>query len=223
MDGNSRWAKANHLVREKGHKKGVETLKDILLYAYDTLKLNAISMYAFSIENWNRSQKEVGYLMRLFAHFYKNEFQEIKKRKVKVIHSGILTRLSDKTIKIIQKMKDETKDLDKGILNLVFNYGGRNELIEATKKIASDYKNDKINLEQLNDELFKSYLFNPELPDVDLVIRTSGEMRISNFLLWQIAYAEFYFTDILWPDFKPVDLIKAIHCYQNRERRFGGR
>ena len=223
MDGNGRWAETKRMPKVAGHKKGVDALRKVLNFAYDVLNLEIISLYAFSIENWKRSQNEVTNLMKLFSLFYRREFKEIKKRKVKVIHSGITDKLPDKTIKLLNKMQEETKDFDKGIVNLAFNYGGRNEIIEATKKILAETKNNKFDINDLNEETFKNFLFNPDIPDPDLIIRTSGELRMSNFLLWESAYSELYFCDTLWPDFGPSDLVKAIYDYQKRERRYGGR
>lgn len=223
MDGNSRWAKQNNLSRFEGHKQGVAALKKILNFSYDILKLDIISLYAFSIENWKRTKEEVSFLMKLFVHFYKNEFKEIKKRGVKVVHSGIKEGLSKSVLKMLNNMVEETKDYKNGVVNLAFNYGGRNEIINAVKKIVLDVKENKLDLNNIDEDLFSEYLSNPELPDPDLIIRTSGELRISNFLLWQVAYSEFYFTETYWPEFSPKHLVEAIYDFQKRDRRYGGR
>ncbi len=223
MDGNYRWAQKNGLSRFDGHKNGVAALRNLLNFAYDVLHLNIISLYAFSIENWKRTKEEVSFLMRLFLHFYKNEFQDIKKRKVRIIHSGTDDNLPASIKKTLVKMSEETKDNTRGTINLAFNYGGRNEIVEAAKRLALDFKNDKIDIKNISENAFEKYLFHPDLPDPDLIIRTSGEQRISNFLLWQSAYSELYFTETLWPDFNPAALVEAISDYQKRERRFGGR
>jgi undecaprenyl diphosphate synthase len=222
MDGNGRWAKSRKLPRIEGHRRGVASLRRLLNFAYDVLHLDIISVYAFSIENWKRSKSEVNNLMKLFGFFYKNEFKEIKKRKVRLVHSGEKEGLSEKVLKMLNEMEEETKDFDKGTINLVFNYGGRQEIINGIKRVLSDLEKGVLKSESLDEKSFKNYLYQPLLPDPDLVIRTSGELRISNFLLWEIAYSELYFSDKNWPDFEPKDLTKAIYEYQKRERRFGG-
>ncbi len=222
MDGNRRWAKINEKNKLDGHKQGVKALQETLNFAYDILHLEIISLYSFSTENWERTKTEVNFLMRLFSLFYKNEFKEIVNKEVKVLHSGLKHGLSNNTLNILDKMQEQTKNFKQGIINLAFNYGGRQEIICGIKKVIQDFEQGKLNPDDLDANYFKNYLFNPDLPDPDLIIRTSGERRLSNFLLWQSAYSELYFTDILWPDFGPKHLACAIFDYQQRDRRFGG-
>lgn len=219
MDGNGRWAQKRGLKRTKGHQKGAEALKKISEYVYDK-NIKVLSVFAFSTENWKRDKEEVDYLMDLFIKAFKENFDVVKKKGVKVIFSGIKDKLSDKVIKTMEKMTEETKDNTNGIFNICLNYGGQDEIINATKKISKDVKNGIIDYNDINQDLFGKYLFN-DLPPIDLLIRTSGEYRISNFMLWQMAYAEFYFTDTLWPDFDEKEMDKAIDSYNKRDRRFG--
>lgn len=219
MDGNGRWAQKRGLKRTKGHQKGATTLKKISEYVYDK-KIKVLSVFAFSTENWKRDKEEVDYLMDLFLKAFKDNFEIVKKKGVKVIFSGVKDKLSDKVIKAMEKMSEETKDNTNGIFNICLNYGGQDEIINAAKKISLDVKNDNINVSDINLSLFNKYLFN-DLPPIDLLIRTSGEYRISNFMLWQMAYAELYFTDVLWPDFDEKEMDKAIESYNKRDRRFG--
>lgn len=220
MDGNGRWAQKRGLKRTKGHQKGAEVLKKISEYVYDK-KIKVLSVFAFSTENWKRDKEEVDYLMDLFLKAFKENFDSVKKKGVKVIFSGLKTRLNDKVIKAMEKMTEETKNNTNGIFNICLNYGGQDEITEATKKICSEIKAGKLDIEDINTDMINRYMFN-ELPPIDLMIRTSGEYRISNFMLWQMAYAELYFTDVLWPDFNEEDLDKAIESFNNRDRRFGG-
>lgn len=220
MDGNGRWAQNRNLKRTKGHQKGAEVLKEISEYVYDK-KIKVLSVFAFSTENWKRDKEEVDYLMDLFIKAFKENFEVIKKKGVKVIFSGVKTKLSDKVIEQMQKMTFETKNNKNGIFNICLNYGGQDEIVEATKKICEDVKNNNLSIEAINSDIYNKYMFN-DLPPIDLMIRTSGEYRISNFMLWQLAYSELYFTDVLWPDFNKEELNKAIESYNNRDRRFGG-
>lgn len=220
MDGNGRWAQKRGLKRTKGHQKGAEVLKKISEYVYDK-KIKVLSVFAFSTENWKRDKEEVDYLMDLFLKAFKENFDSVKKKGVKVIFSGLKTRLNDKVIKAMEKMTEETRNNTNGIFNICLNYGGQDEITEATKKICSEIKDGKLDIEDINTDMINGYMFN-ELPPIDLMIRTSGEYRISNFMLWQMAYAELYFTDVLWPDFNEEDLDKAIESFNNRDRRFGG-
>lgn len=220
MDGNGRWAQQRGLKRTKGHQKGADALKKISEYVYDR-GINVLSVFAFSTENWKRDKEEVDYLMDLFLKAFKENFNVVKKKGVKVIFSGVKTRLNDKVIKAMNDMTEETKDNKNGIFNICINYGGQDEIVEATKKISDEVKEGKISSSDINANLFNSYLFN-DLPPIDLLIRTSGEYRISNFMLWQMAYAELYFTDVLWPDFDDKEMEKAIDSFMGRDRRFGG-
>ncbi|MGN1267930.1 MAG: polyprenyl diphosphate synthase [Candidatus Aphodocola sp.] len=220
MDGNGRWANKRGLKRTKGHQKGAEVLKKISEYVYDK-KIKVLSVFAFSTENWKRDKDEVDYLMDLFIKAFKENFEVVKKKGVKVVFSGIKTKLSDKVINAMKKMTEETKDNKNGIFNICLNYGGQDEILEATKQISLDVKEGKISIDEINKDMYENYLFN-DLPPIDLMIRTSGEYRISNFMLWQMAYAELYFTDVLWPDFDEKELDKAIDSFNKRDRRYGG-
>lgn len=220
MDGNGRWAKNRGLKRTNGHKKGAEALKKISEYVYDK-HIKILSVFAFSTENWKRDKEEVDYLMNLFIKAFKENFEVVKKKNVKVIFSGVKEKLSDKVIKQMDKMMEDTKDNKNGIFNICLNYGGQDEIVEATKKISKEVVNGNIDIKDINKDMFNKYLFN-DLPPIDLLIRTSGEYRISNFMLWQMAYAELYFTDTLWPDFDEKEFDKALDSYNKRDRRFGG-
>lgn len=220
MDGNGRWAVNRGKKRTEGHKKGAEALREISECIYDK-GVEVLSVYAFSTENWKRDKEEVDYLMDLFIKAFKENFEAVKKKGIKVIFSGLKTKLNDKVLKAMDEMMEETKDYTKGIFNICLNYGGQDEILEASKKISKDVKEGIINIEDINKELYNKYLFN-DLPEIDLLIRTSGEYRISNFMLWQMAYSEMYFTDVLWPDFNEEELDKALDSFNNRNRRFGG-
>lgn len=220
MDGNGRWAQKRGLKRTKGHKKGADTLKKICEYAYDR-GVKILSVFAFSTENWKRDEEEVNYLMELFIKVFNDNFDFVKKKNVKVVFSGLKEKISSKVQKAMDKIVNDTKDNSDGVFNICLNYGGQSEIIEATKKISLDIKENKIKIEDINEKIFSKYLFN-DLAPIDLLIRTSGEYRVSNFMLWQMAYSELYFTDVLWPDFDAKEFDKAIKSYNNRERRYGG-
>lgn len=220
MDGNGRWAQKRGLKRTKGHQRGAKVLKKISEYVYDK-KIKVLSVFAFSTENWKRDKEEVDYLMDLFIKVFKDSFKSIKEKGVKIVFSGLKTKLNDKVLKEMEKMTEETKNNKNGVFNICLNYGGQDEIVEATKKIVSDVKEGKIKIDDINKDMYNNYLFN-DLPPIDLMIRTSGEFRISNFMLWQMAYAELYFTDVLWPDFDEKELDKAIDSFNKRDRRFGG-
>lgn len=220
MDGNGRWAQKRGLKRTKGHQKGAEVLKKISEYVYDK-KIKVLSVFAFSTENWKRDKEEVDYLMGLFLKAFKDNFDAVKKKGVKVVFSGLKDKLSDKVVKAMEKMSEETKNNNNGVFNICLNYGGQDEIVNASKKISEDVLNGNLSIDDINKDSFGKYLFN-DLPPIDLLIRTSGEYRISNFMLWQMAYAELYFTDVLWPDFDEKQMDKAIEVFNNRDRRFGG-
>lgn len=219
MDGNGRWAEKRGLKRTKGHQKGAETLKKISEYIFDK-KVKILSVFAFSTENWKRDKEEVDYLMNLFLKSFKENFDSLKKKGVKIIFSGVKYKLSDKVISAMDKMMKETENNTNGIFNICLNYGGRIEIVEATKKICTDVLNNKISIDDITEEYYNKYLFN-DLEPIDLMIRTSGEYRLSNFMLWQMAYSELYFTNTLWPDFDEKEFDNALDVYSNRERRFG--
>lgn len=220
MDGNGRWAQKRGLKRTKGHQKGAEVLKKISEYVYDK-KIKVLSVFAFSTENWKRDKEEVDYLMDLFLKAFKDNFDAVKKKGIKVVFSGLKDKLSDKVVKAMEKMSEETKNNNNGVFNICLNYGGQDEIVNASKKISEDVLNGNLSIDDINKDSFGKYLFN-DLPPIDLLIRTSGEYRISNFMLWQMAYAELYFTDVLWPDFDEKQMDKAIEVFNNRDRRFGG-
>ena len=220
MDGNGRWAEKRGLKRTKGHQKGAETLKKISEYIFDK-KVKILSVFAFSTENWKRDKEEVDYLMDLFLKSFKDNFDSLKKKGVKIIFSGVKYKLSDKVINAMNKMMKETENNANGIFNICLNYGGRIEIVEATKKICTDVLNNKISIDDITEECYNKYLFN-DLEPIDLMIRTSGEYRLSNFMLWQMAYSELYFTNTLWPDFDEKEFDNALDVYNDRERRFGG-
>lgn len=219
MDGNGRWAQKRGLKRTKGHQKGAEVLKRISEYVYDK-KIKVLSVFAFSTENWKRDKEEVDYLMDLFLKAFKDNFDAVKKKGVRVVFSGLKDKLSDKVVKAMEKMSEETKNNNNGVFNICLNYGGQDEIVNASKKISEDVLNGNLSINDINKDSFGKYLFN-DLPPIDLLIRTSGEYRISNFMLWQMAYAELYFTDVLWPDFDEKQMDKAIEAFCSRDRRFG--
>lgn len=214
MDGNGRWAKKRGLARSFGHMEGAKTLRNVLEYLTE-IGVKYLTVYAFSTENWNRPQDEVSTLMKLFLKYIKNERKNMMKNKIRFFVSGRKNNVSEKLQNEIERLEEETKGNDRITLNIAFNYGSRAEIVDAVNRIIEDGK------ENITEEDFSKYLYN-DFPDPDLVIRTSGEMRVSNFLLWQIAYSELYITDTLWPDFDEKEIDKAIESYNQRERRFGG-
>lgn len=215
MDGNGRWAKKRMLPRTAGHNEGVKAVRRILKSA-DKNGIKYLTLYAFSTENWNRPQMEVDALMHLFHLFLNKEKKKMMKDNIKLVFSGIREGISEKLLILMDEVVEELKHNTGIVLNIAFNYGGRREIIDAINLILKEEK------KEITEKIFKKYLYHPEIPEPELVIRTSGEFRISNFLLWEIAYSEFYITEKLWPDFKEEDLLKAINVYMGRERRFGG-
>lgn len=220
MDGNGRWAQKRNLPRINGHQKGYEALKRIIEFN-KKVGVKFISVFAFSTENWERPEDEVSFLMSLARKLVVEYLETLLSNDIRLVITGSRERLNLELIKLLDDAVEKSKNCKSYTLNVVFNYGGRKEILDAAKKIAIHYKENSINLEKLNEVNFKNYLYHPEIPDVDLLIRTSGEYRISNFLLWQSSYAELYFSSKLWPDFTPKDYCKAIKDYQKRERRFG--
>jgi undecaprenyl diphosphate synthase len=216
MDGNGRWAKQRGLPRQAGHRAGAENLRRIVRACVE-FDIKILTIYAFSTENWGRPESEVRGLMRIFARVLDQELDELHKQGVCLHHLGDLSGINPTLQKKVQNAIDLTKDNDRLILNVAFNYGGRAEIIHAVQQMLAD----GIKPDELNEELFSSYLFTAGLPDPDLVIRTSGELRISNFLIWQAAYAEYYPTPAFWPDFGREELYEAIVAFNQRERRFG--
>ena len=220
MDGNGRWAKKNMLPRTAGHYKGVEVLRNITIYA-NKLGIKCLTVYAFSTENWKRSKEEVSYIMSLPKIFFASYIKELMENNVKVKIIGEKNLIPEETMKVINDAIETTKNNTGLILNFAFNYGGRDEIIYAANRYANDFKDGKADL--LTEETFSKYLFTNDLPEVDLIIRTAGEQRLSNFLLWQCAYSEFIFVDELWPDFSNDVLDRCIEEYNTRKRNFGGR
>ena len=220
MDGNGRWAKRRGLPRIAGHKAGVKTVKRIVEAAGE-LKLSILTLFTFSTENWQRPREEVSAIMNLLYETTKRELNELEKNNVKLITTGKIEELSLRRKEILEKAIQRTKDNTGLVLNLALNYSGRSEILDAVKKISLDISSGIIKPEGMDEKLFSSYLYTKELPDPDLLIRTSGEMRLSNFMLWQTSYTELYVTEVLWPDFSVNDFYQAIWAYQNRQRRFG--
>lgn len=220
MDGNGRWAEKRSLPRTAGHKVGAETLRSIVRTA-GQLNVKAITAYAFSTENWKRPEHEVNFLMNLLDLYLANEAKNLNKENVKVVFSGDLSKLPKKVKERAEKTLDLTYNNTGLILNLAVNYGGQTEIIHAVNNIIADVLTNKLNDNIVTSNIFESYLYTKDLPQVDLLIRPGGDMRISNFLLWQIAYAEIWFTNIFWPDITVEDFYQAIYEYQKRDRRFG--
>ena len=220
MDGNRRWAKNRMLPAIMGHRAGVKRIMEIVEAATD-IGINEMTVYAFSTENWGREKTEVDGLMSLLVEFLRKELGRIHKNGVKI---NLIGKIDDLPANVLAEVNDaivKTSNNRKFILNIAMSYGGRNEIITSIKNIVKDVENKKINIDELNEENFKNYLFTKGSKDPDYLIRTSGEIRLSNFLLYQLAYAEFYFTDVLWPDFDKEEFFEAILEYQNRNRRFG--
>ena len=220
MDGNRRWAKQKHIHTSMGHNAGVKSLKSIINSA-DELGIKYITVYAFSTENWGRKPEEVSFLMELLAHTIKNELSELNKNNVKIRIIGDLSRLNTSLQKILNDAEEKTIDNIGVNLQIAINYGARFELVQAMKKIAQKVKDNQIEIDDISDELVSENLYTADIPDPDLLIRTGGEQRVSNYLLWQIAYSEIYVTECLWPDFGREELEKAISEFASRERRFG--
>lgn len=223
MDGNGRWAKKRFLPRVAGHRKGVETIKKVTIRANE-LGIKILTVYAFSTENWGRPQDEVNYLMSLPKDFFDSFLPELIKNDVRVEWIGDITALPQKTYDIVLSAVEKTKHCQGMVLNFALNYGARQEITDAVVEIAKAVSNHELDVESISAELIESYLTTArygELAAPDLLIRTSGEQRLSNFLLWQAAYSEFYFTDVLWPDFDSSHLDTAIESYIQRDRRFG--
>ena len=221
MDGNGRWATAKGLPRPAGHKAGAERITT-LLHAAKKFSVPFVTVYAFSTENWKRPQTEVDALMKLLNHFLSNYVDKLMSENVRLYVIGKMEQLSEQLQKKIADAIEKTSQNDGLTFTIALNYGGRSEIADAAKKLASDIQNGKITPEEIDEKLFASYLYQPKLPDVDLLIRTGGELRISNFLLWQISYAEIYVASLFWPDFDEKALEDAIYAFNKRDRRLGG-
>lgn len=220
MDGNRRWAKEKHFPSAMGHSKGVEALKKILK-ACHSYGVQYLTVYAFSTENWNRSQEEVNFLMSLLANTLKNELAELDENEVRIKFLGDIDGLNPELQKILRNSEEQTKDNTGVKLQIAFNYGSRMEITNACKKIAKQVKDGVLNINDITENTISGNLFTSEIPDPDLLIRTGGEKRISNYLMWQCAYSEIYVTDTYWPEFDKGSLAEAIFEYGRRTRRFG--
>ncbi len=221
MDGNGRWAKKRGLPRIAGHHEGMKTVKEIVRAA-DRFGVSALTLYAFSTENWKRPREEVEFLMKLPEQFLTTYLTELVEKNVQVRVMGNVEKLPKHTLKAVTKAMERTENNDGMVLNFALNYGSRAEIASAVQNIAKDIQSNKLDAEDINEELISDYLLTSVLPDPDLLIRTSGEIRLSNFMLWQLAYTEFYFTDVFWPDFKKEHLEEAIRQFSVRGRRYGG-
>lgn len=220
MDGNGRWAKQQGYLRAFGHENGTKSVKEIIKTSAK-LGIEYLTLYAFSTENWNRPKLEVQALMKILINSLKKELITLQENNIRLNAIGNLDKLPKTAQKELLDVMEKTKDNSRLTLTLALSYGSREELVNAVKAISDKVKNNIISIDTIDDSIINEHLYTQNLPDVDLLIRTSGEHRISNFLLWQIAYAELYFTNVLWPDFKDQDLYEAIISYQKRERRFG--
>ena len=221
MDGNGRWATKKGLPRTYGHKRGVNVLKEILK-ASKKLGCKVLTVYAFSTENWTRPIKEVDFLINLFREVLRNEIEEINEESIKIKFIGDLTPFPENLKKIISSSESLTRNNNEFLLNVCVNYGGRQEIVKVAKELAIKTFSGEIKPSEVNEELFNSKLLTRGIKDPELLIRTSGEKRISNFLLWQLAYSEIYISEVMWPDFNEFEFLKAIIDYQSRNRRFGG-
>lgn len=221
MDGNGRWAKKRKLPRTLGHKAGVETIRRVIKEAH-ILGVKYLTLYAFSTENWKRPDDEVSALMKLLVEYLRSELAELNRNGVVIKVLGDISKLPKDAQKEVLNAIEITKNNTGVVLNIAFNYGGRDEIIRAVKLISKDVEDRNLSIGDINEELFKKYLYTSNIPDPDLIIRPSGEQRISNFLLWQCAYSEFWYSNVCWPDFKEEHLRKAIYDYQHRDRRYGG-
>ena len=221
LDGNGRWAKKKGMPRNYGHTQGSKNVERICEDAYK-MGVKYLTVYAFSTENWKRPKEEVDALMNLLRNYMKTCLKTAEKNRMRVRVLGDKTALDDDIRKRIAELEEATKNNDGLNFQIALNYGSRDEMIRAMKNMCMDVKNGKVEAEQIDEKLFETYLDTHDIPDPDLMIRTSGEQRLSNYLLWQLAYSEFYFTDVLWPDFTKEDLAEAIAYYNGRDRRFGG-
>ena len=221
MDGNGRWATRRGLPRALGHRAGVESLREIVK-ACSSLGIKFLTVYAFSTENWKRPLAEINVLMDLLVEYLMKEIEELHENNVKVRAIGSIAELPEKAQKALRDAQEHTGNNQGMVLNLALNYGGRHEIVEAVWQIGSDVSAEKLRPDDIDEKIISNYLYTSGMPDPDLLIRPSGELRISNFLLWQAAYSEFWYSPVLWPDFRKNHLLEAIVDYQNRQRRFGG-
>ena len=215
LDGNGRWAKKRMMPRQYGHAKGAQVVEQICEDAWN-MGIKYLTVYAFSTENWNRPDSEVKILMDIFSKYMVDKLQKVGQKNMKIRFIGERSRLDKAMIEKIENLEESTKDN-----TVALNYGSRDEMVRAMRKMAAEIKEGKLEPEDITEERYNTYLDTAELPDPDLLIRTSGEQRLSNYLLWQLAYTEFYFTDVMWPDFNKEELAKAVEWYANRDRRYG--
>lgn len=217
MDGNGRWAKQRNLPRLEGHREGMENMRSVVGY-FSRLKVKYLTLYGFSTENWSRPKEEINGLLSLLQEIIDDEVLKLHRQGVRIRHLGQLERLPQKLQAAINKAVDLTRDNTGLNFSFAFNYGGRTEIVDAVRRLIAE----GIPAEEIDEKRFSRYLYTADLPEVDLVIRTGGEIRVSNFLIWQAAYSEYYFTDVLWPDFNEKEADKALLAYSQRQRRFGG-
>jgi len=220
MDGNGRWAKQKGMLRVFGHRNGVKSVKQTVEAASE-IGIEVLTLYAFSTENWHRPKSEIKALMKILVSSLKDELETFQKNNIRLQTIGQTHNLPKKARKELLEVIELTKNNTSMVLNLALSYGSREEIVNTIRNISKKVVNKQLSIEEIDEKIINNHLYTFTLPDVDFLIRTSGEKRISNFLLWQIAYAELYFTDVLWPDFRKEDFFKAILEYQNRERRFG--
>ena len=221
LDGNGRWAKAKGMPRSYGHARGCANLEKICDHMKD-LGVKYLTVYAFSTENWKRSKEEVEALMKLFRNYLKKCIKIAEKNRMRVKVIGDITAFDEDIQKRIRELEEFSKDYTELHFQIALNYGSRDEILRGVRRLARDAAENKLDPEKIDEQVFESYLDTAGIPDPDFMIRTSGELRLSNFLLWQMAYTEFYFTDVAWPDFDKEELIKAIETYNHRARRYGG-
>jgi undecaprenyl diphosphate synthase len=220
MDGNGRWAKKRFLNRIRGHQEGAESVRDIVR-ACREMGIGVLTLYAFSTENWQRPQQEISALMSLLKDFLRSELAEMMENGIRLNAIGQIERFPADVLTVLRAVMEETRKNSGMILNLALSYGGRDEILTAVRAIVAEVEAGRLQAGEITEAVFSKYLYTEGMPEPDLLIRTSGEMRISNFLLWQIAYTEIYVTNTLWPDFRREELIQILHDYQKRERRFG--
>jgi undecaprenyl diphosphate synthase len=220
MDGNGRWAESRGLERNAGHREGIESVRDVLRASND-LGVEFLTLYAFSQQNWDRPREEVAELMRLLEHYLETEIDEVMEKEIRIRAMGRMDRLPPSTRDAVQDAIAKTADNTAMNLTFALSYGGRTEIVDAARRLLRDFEDGKVDPDALDEKQFASYLYEPDLPDPDLLIRTGNEVRVSNFLLWQIAYTEIYTTELMWPAFRRAHFEEAIRDYQARERRFG--
>jgi len=220
MDGNGRWAERRGLDRIEGHRAGIESVREVVRAAHE-LGIGQLTLYAFSTENWSRPKGEVDALMGLLEHYLEAELQELHRNGIQLRAIGRLERLPASVRAKLEQAICRTRDNTEMVVLFALSYGGRTEIVDAARRIAREAEQGKLDPEQIDEKVFSAYLYAPDMPEPDLLIRTGGESRLSNFLLWQAAYAEIHVTDVMWPDFRKNDLVHALLWYQNRERRYG--